>query len=73
VVNQAGERMRRAYSFIVTTVRFTGEQPCEAAGNILSGAGVPLRGPIPKAAGPAVEERSILARLQAMAKKLFGR
>jgi hypothetical protein len=73
VVNQAGERMRRAYSFIVTTVRFTGEQPCEAADNILSGAGVPLSGPIPKAAGPAVEERSILARLQAMAKKLFGR
>jgi hypothetical protein len=65
--------MRRDYSFIVTTVRFTGEQPCEAPGGLLPGAEVAGPGPHPPAPAPAAENRSLYARLKALAKKWFSR
>jgi hypothetical protein len=73
VVNSSGERIRRSYSFIVTTVRFTGGQPCEAPGGVLPGPGVAGPGPHPQAPGPAAENRSLYARLKALAKKWFSR
>jgi len=73
VVNKSGARMRRNYSFIVTTVRLAGEQPCETPGGLLPGAGVPAPGPPPQAPSPAAENRSLYARLKALAKKWFSR
>ena len=73
VVNRAGARMRRDYSFIVTTVRFTGEQPCEAPGGLLPGTEVAGPGLHPPAPAPAAENRSLYARLKALAKKWFSR
>jgi len=59
LVNKSGARVRRNYSFIVTTVRFTGEQPCAAPGGLLPGAEVAGLGPHPKAPSPTVENRSL--------------
>jgi hypothetical protein len=77
VVNKSGARMRRNYSFIVTTVRFIGEQPCESPGGLLPGAEVavldPLLGPHPPSPAPVTENRSFYAHLKAMAKKWFSR
>jgi hypothetical protein len=73
VVNNSGARTRRNYSFIVTTVRFIGEQPCEPAGGLLSGAEVAKSGANPPAPGPATENHSLYARLKALAKKWFSR
>jgi hypothetical protein len=65
--------MRRSYSFIVTTVRFTGEQPCEASGGVFAGTEVAGSIPAPQAAPAAAESRSFSARLKALAKKWFSR
>jgi hypothetical protein len=73
VVNRSGARMRRNYSFIVTTVRFIGEQPCGAPGGLLPGAEVAGPGAHPQAPSPAAENRSLYARLKALAKKWFSR
>ena len=73
VVNNAGARVRRTYSFIVTTVRFTGEQPCAATGGVAPGTEV--AGPVasPPAPGPAAGNRSLYARMKAAVKKWFSR
>jgi hypothetical protein len=73
VVNNSGARVRRSYSFIVTTVRLTGEQPCEAPGGVLPGAEATGAGPAPQAPTPAAENRSLYARMKAMVKGWFGR
>jgi hypothetical protein len=73
VVNNSGSRVRRTYSFIVTTVRLTGEQPCEPPGGVLPGAEATATGPAPPAPPPAAENRSLYARMKAMVKKWFGR
>jgi hypothetical protein len=73
MVNHSGARMRRSYSFIVTTVRFTGEQPCEASGGVFAGTEVAGSIPAPQAAPAAAESRSFSARLKALAKKWFSR
>jgi hypothetical protein len=73
VVNRSGARMRRAYSFIATTVRLAGEQPCDAPGGLLPGAGV--AGPVspPQAPSPAAESGSLYGRLKAWLKKRLSR
>ena len=73
VVNNSGARMRRNYSFIVTTVRFIGEQPCEAPGGVLPAAEAAGPGPHSQAPSAAAENRSLYARLKALAKKWFSR
>jgi hypothetical protein len=73
VENRAGARVRRSYSFIVTTVRLAGEQPCEAPVNLLPGAGVAAPGPSRQAPSPAGAKASLYARLKALAKKWFSR
>jgi hypothetical protein len=73
VVNKSGARMRRSYSFIVTTVRLTGEQPCQTPGGIQSGAEVTGPSPHPQVPAPVAENRSVYARLKALAKKWLGR
>jgi len=73
LVNNSGARMRRNYSFIVTTVRFAGEQPCEPLGGVLPGAEVAGSGPHPQAPSPPAGNRSLYARLKALAKKWFSR
>jgi SH3-like domain-containing protein len=73
VENRAGARVRRTYSFIATTVRLAGEQPCEAPVSLLPGAGVAGPGPSPPAPSPATASRSLFARLKALAKKWFSR
>jgi len=73
VVNKSGQRVRRNYSFVVTTVRFTGEQPCETPGVALPGA--EIAGPSPPAPlpSPAAQNASLYTRLKALAKKWFSR
>lgn len=73
LVNNSGQRMRRSYSFIVTTVRFTGEQPCEASAAVLSGAAPALKAPVAQISSPAPETRSLSMRLKALVKKWLGR
>jgi hypothetical protein len=73
VVDKSGARMRRNYSFIVTTVRFIGEQPCEAPRSLLPATEVAGHGAQPQAPPPAAEDRSLYARLKALAKKWFSR
>jgi hypothetical protein len=73
LVNRSGARMRRDYSFIVTTVRFTGEQPCEAPGGLLPGAQFAGLSPHPQAPNRAAENGSLYARMKALAKKWFSR
>ncbi|HXM44919.1 MAG TPA: SH3 domain-containing protein [Bryobacteraceae bacterium] len=73
VVNKSGARMRRNYSFIVTTVRFTGEQPCEAPGGLLQGAEMAGSGTHPHPPTPAAQNPSLYARLKTLAKKWFRR
>jgi len=73
VVVRSGTRVRRLYSFIQTTVRLTGEQPCEAPSSLLPGAGVAGPGLPPQAPRPAAESRSLYARLKALAKRWFSR
>ena len=73
VVNRSGARTRRSYSFIATTVRLAGEQPCEAPAGLLPGAGVAGPVPPPQAPSPAAESRSLYGRLKALAKKWFSR
>ena len=73
VVNRAGARMRRSYSFMATTVRLAGEQPCEAAAVLAPGAGRAVPGPVPQAPAPAAGNRSLYDRLKALVKKWFGR
>jgi len=73
VVNNSGARMRRNYSFIVTTVRFAGEQPCEASRGQLPGTEVGAPGAHPPAPGPTAGNLSLYARLKALAKKWFSR
>jgi len=73
VVDKSGARMRRSYSFVVTTVRFTGEQPCETPGSVLPGAQVAMPSAQPVAPTPKAENRSLYARLRALAKKWFSR
>jgi len=72
VVDRSGTRVRRNYSFIQTTVRLTGEQPCEAPSSLLPGAGVAGPGLPPQAPRPAAESRSLYARLKALAKRWFS-
>jgi hypothetical protein len=64
--------MRRSYSFTDTTVRFAGEQPCEALGRVLPGTEAAAVGPPPQAPS-APESLSLYARLKALAKKWFSR
>ena len=71
--NRDGARMRRSYSFIVTTVRFASEQPCEAAGNVLPSVETASSGNVSPPPQPPAEHRSFIARLKAAAKKWFGR
>jgi hypothetical protein len=73
LVNNSGARMRRSYSFIVTTVRFTGEQPCDPPGGLLPGTEVAGAGSHPPVPTPPIENRSLYARLKALAKKWFNR
>jgi hypothetical protein len=73
VVNNAGVRVRRSYSFIVTTVRLAGEQPCEAPGGLLPGTDVAAPGALPQGPVPALEKPSFYARLKALAKKWLSR
>jgi Bacterial SH3 domain len=73
VANKSGARMRRAYSFIVTTVRFSGEQACETYGGLLPGAEVARTGAHRQAPRPEAENRTLYARLKALAKKWFSR
>jgi hypothetical protein len=73
VVNRSGARTRRSYSFIATTVRLAGEQPCEAPAGLLPGAGVAGPVPPPQAPSPSAESRSLYGRLKALAKKWFSR
>jgi hypothetical protein len=68
VVNNSGVRMRRSYSFIVTTVRLSGEQPCEAPAGLLPGTVVAGNGPAP----PAPETGGLSSRMKAITKKLFS-
>ncbi len=72
VVNGAGQRVRRDYSFIVTTVRPAGEQPCGAEANVLTAAAA---SPMNQAAqgAPPVPQGSLYARLKTLARKWFGR
>jgi len=72
VVNNSGARMRRSYSFIVTTVRFNGELPCEASGGGAPGAVAGVAG-VPAPSPGASEKPSLSARLKAMVKKWFSR
>jgi hypothetical protein len=64
--------MRRSYSFIVTTVRFNGELPCEASGGGAPGAVAGVAG-VPAPSPGASEKPSLSARLKAMVKKWFSR
>ncbi|HLY15842.1 MAG TPA: SH3 domain-containing protein [Bryobacteraceae bacterium] len=73
VVNRNGARVRRNYSFIVTTVRFVDEKPCEAPASLLAGTGNPPGPRLPAASAPPPEDRSLYARFKAMAKKWLGR
>jgi hypothetical protein len=73
VVNNSGARVRRSYSFIVTTVRLTGEQPCETPGGILPGVEVAGAVPHPQAPAPVAEGRSVYTRLKALTRKWFSR
>ena len=68
VVNDAGQRVRRTYSFIVTTVRLSGEQPCQPAANGLPGLEVAGTAPQP---GRTPASHSLYARLRAMLGKWF--
>ena len=72
VVNNAGTRMRRSYAFNVTTVRFTGEQPCQAAPGPPA-AEAAVNSPTPLTTRPAAGRRSLYARAKALVKKWFGR
>jgi hypothetical protein len=72
VVDKSGARMRRSYSFIVTMVRLTGEQPCESSGGWLPGLDIAETGTHPPASSPPAEKRSPYARLKALAKKWFS-
>jgi hypothetical protein len=73
VVNNSGARMRRSYSFVVTTVRFSGEQPCDTPGGILPGVEVAGAAPHLPAPPPVAEDRSLYTRLKALTKKWFSR
>jgi hypothetical protein len=64
--------MRRSYSFIATTVRFTGEQPCETPAPLLPGVDLAEAAPHPQPSGPTAESRSPYARLKALARKWFS-
>lgn len=70
VENRAGARMRRGYSFMVTSVRFAGEQPCEPPTDILTGGETAAAAPAPPL---QPQHRSFLARLKATARKWLGR
>jgi hypothetical protein len=73
VVNRSGARTRRNYSFISTTVRLAGEQPCEAVERLLPGTGVTGQVAPSQAPSPAAGSRSFYGRLKAMAKQWFSR
>jgi len=73
VVNRAGARGRRSYSFIATTVRLAGEQPCEATAVLAPGPESARPGLLPQSAAPAAGNRSLYDRLKALVKKWFGR
>jgi hypothetical protein len=73
VMNNAGVRVRRSYSFIVTTVRFTGEQACEAPGSAPPGAEAAGTGGTPPGAPAAAENRTFWGRIKASVKKWFSR
>jgi hypothetical protein len=73
VVDRSGARMRRSYSFIVTTVRLAGQQPCEAPGGTLPGVDMAGPGARPQSPSPAQGNPTFYARLKALAKKWFGR
>jgi len=67
-----GHRMRRNYSFVVTTVRYIGTQPCAPAENVLAGLGnIPAGSPAQTPAAPQ-EKPSFFARLKATVKKWFS-
>jgi SH3-like domain-containing protein len=72
VVNSAGARVRRSYSFIVTTVRLAGEQPCEPPASLLAGPAGAESNSSPKAPSPPAGS-SLYARLKTLAKKWLGR
>jgi len=70
--NKEGVRVRRSFAFIVNVVRFAGEEPCAAAGNLLAGSAVGSGLQIPPPGAPPAD-RSLSARLKALAKKWFSR
>ena len=72
VVNGAGQRVRRSYSFIATTVRFTGDQPCEAPGTLPT-LGVAEAGSPQPAASPAAGKPSFWGRLKTRIGRWFAR
>jgi len=71
VVDDSGARMRRSYSFVSTTVRFTGAVPCQPAGTELTGDEV--AGAAETSPGPPAAPQSLYARMKAMVKKWFSR
>jgi hypothetical protein len=68
-----GGRVRRSYAFLVNIVRAGGQQPCEAVENILGGQGVEAPSGKTPASQPAPSDRSLYARLKALAHKWFRR
>ena len=68
-----GTRMRRSYSFLVTTVRLAGEEPCAASGDILAPGQMPAKADAePRPQAPA-EHPSLFARLRSFARNWFKR
>jgi hypothetical protein len=68
-----GGRVRHSYVFLINVVRPSGQQACEAAENILGGEGPAQPGVPAPASQPADGDRSLYARLKALAHKWFRR
>ncbi len=69
LANDSGGRTRRAYSFIVTTVHFSGEQPCESPATQVAATGIPGSS-LPS---PTAASLSMFGRLKATVKRWFSR
>ncbi|HUO28112.1 MAG TPA: SH3 domain-containing protein [Bryobacteraceae bacterium] len=71
--NGDGMRTRRTYSFVLTTVRLAGEEPCSASGNILAPGQAATHGDLPPHPPAPAVHPSLFARVRSLARNWFKR
>ncbi|HTQ57011.1 MAG TPA: hypothetical protein VMI94_21230 [Bryobacteraceae bacterium] len=69
LASSGGGRVRRSYTFAANMVRASGQQPCEAAENVLGSPST--SGPGSRTPAAPVGNRSLYARLKAIARRWF--